>query len=60
MALNVKLNKHIIKPGESAKMKVTGLANNLSRSKGKPRVLMITNDLKKPKITINVNAQVVK
>ena len=60
MALNVKLNKHIIKPGESAKMKVTVLANNLSRSKGKPRVLMITNDPKKPKITINVNAQVVK
>lgn len=60
MALNVKLNKHIIKPGESAKIKVTVLANNLSRSKGKPRVLMITNDPKNPKITINVNAQVVK
>lgn len=60
MALNVKLNKHIIKPGESAKMKVTVLANNLSRSKGKPRVLMITNDPKNPKITININADVVK
>lgn len=60
MALNVKLNKHIIKPGESAKMKVTVLANNISRSKGKPRVLMITNDPKKPKITINIKANVVK
>ena len=60
MALNVKLNKHIIKPGESAKMKVTVLASNLSRSKGKPRVLMITNDPKNPKITIKINADVVK
>lgn len=60
MALNVKLNKHIIKPGESANMKVTVLAGNLSRSKGKPVVLMITNDPKNPKITINVNADVVK
>lgn len=60
MALNVKLNKHVIKPGESAKMKVTVLANNLLRSKGKPRVLMITNDPKNPKITININADVIK
>lgn len=60
MALNVKLNKHIIKPGESAKMKVTVLAGNLSRSKGKPRVLMITNDPKNPKITININTDIIK
>lgn len=60
MALNVKLNKSVIKPGESAKMKVTVLANNLSRSKGKPRVLMITNDPKSPKITISINADVIK
>lgn len=59
MALNVKLNRHIIKPGESAKMKVTVLANNLSRSKGKPRVLLITNDPKKPKVTVNINADVI-
>lgn len=59
MALNVKVNKHIIKPGESAKMKVTVLAGNLSKSKGKPRVLMITNDPNNPKITININADIV-
>ena len=59
MALNVKLNRHIIKPGESAKMKVTVLANNLPRSKGKPRVLLITNDPKKPKVKVNINADVI-
>lgn len=58
MALNVKVNKSVLKPGESAKMKVTVLAKNLHRVKAKPRVLMITNDPKMPKVTIGINASV--
>lgn len=60
MALNVSLNKSILKPGETAKMKVTVLAKNLSRTKGKPRVLMITNDPAKPKVSIEIEASVDK
>ena len=56
IALAVKLNKRVLKPGESAKMKVTVLAENLSRVKGTPRILMITNDPKQPKVSIRVKA----
>lgn len=60
LALNVDLNKSIIKPGESAKMKVTVLAKNLHKVKGTPRILMITNDPAKPKVSIKVNASIMK
>ena len=60
MALNVDLNKSIIKPGETAKMKVTVLAKNLHKVKGSPRILMITNDPSKPKISIKVNASLLE
>lgn len=56
IALAVKLNKRVLKPGESAKMKVTVLAENLPRVKGTPRILMITNDPKQPKVSIRVKA----
>lgn len=57
MALAVKLNKRVLKPGESTKMKITVLAQNLPRVKGSPRVLMITNDPNQPMITIRVKAR---
>ena len=57
MALAVKLNKRELKPGESTKMKITVLTHNLSRVKGTPRVLMITNDPTHPMITIRVKAR---
>lgn len=60
MALNVDINKNIIKPGETAKMKVTVLAKNLHKVKGTPRILMITNDPSKPKVSVRVNASLVK
>ena len=44
IALAVSLKKTVLKPGESTKLKITVLAENLSRVKGTPRVLMITND----------------
>lgn len=60
MALAVKLKKRILAPGESTKMKITVLAKNLGRTKGAPRVLMITNDPKQPMVTIRVKASAIK
>ena len=57
IALAVSLKKTVLKPGESTKMKITVLAENLSRVKGTPRVLMITNDPAKPSVTIRVKAK---
>lgn len=54
IGLSVNINKRVIRPGKRAKMKVTLLSDNLSRIKGTPRILMITNDLKQPKITIGI------
>ena len=56
IALGVKLNKRVLKPGETAKMKVTVLAENLPRIKGTPRILMMTNDPQRPKVSIRVRA----
>ena len=60
IALAVRLKKRVLKPGESTKMKITVLAENLPRVKGTPRVLMLTNDPKHPKVTIRVKATVKK
>lgn len=57
IALGVSLKKTVLKPGESTKMKITVLAENLSRVKGTPRVLMITNDPAKPSVTVRVKAK---
>ena len=57
IALGVNLKKRVLKPGESTKMKVTVLAANLPRVKGRPRVLMITNDPERPMIAVRVKAQ---
>ena len=57
IALGVSLKKTVLKPGESTKMKITVLAENLPRVKGTPRVLMITNDPAKPSVTIRVKAE---
>lgn len=58
IALAVKLKKRTLKPGESTKLKVTVLAENLPRVKGTPRILMITNDPQHPMINIRVKASV--
>ena len=60
IALAVNLKKTVLKPGESAKLKITVLGENLSRVKGTPRVLMITNDPNKPSVTIRVKAKIVQ
>ncbi|MBP7856704.1 MAG: DUF1573 domain-containing protein [Prevotella sp.] len=53
--LEVSLNKTTIAPGESAKLKITALAQGLKTARSKPRVLMITNDPENTKVMINVN-----
>lgn len=60
IALAVKLKKTVLKPGESTKMKITVLTENLPRVKGVPRVLMITNDPASPSVVIRVKATIKK
>ena len=54
-AITVSLGKTELQPGEEATMKVTVDARFLGMSKAKPRVLIITNDAKRPKEVVNVN-----
>jgi archaellum component FlaF (FlaF/FlaG flagellin family) len=53
--LEVSLNKSTIAPGETAKLKITALAQGLKTARSLPRVLMITNDPENTKVMINVN-----
>ncbi len=55
--LKVQLPKRELRPGESTKLKITGIAKDLKRARTKPRVLMITNDPEKAKVVISVNAK---
>jgi len=55
--LRIKLNKTRIQPGEQAKLKVTAYKKQLRNARSKPRVLMITNDPKHSKVTININVK---
>lgn len=56
-ALSVSLPKKVLAPGESIKMKVTLMAKYLGESKSQPRVLLITNDPKRPKEIVTVKFQ---
>ena len=53
-ALSLSLNKSVLDPGEEAKLKVTANVERMKTSHSAPRVLMITNDPKNPKVEINV------
>ena len=55
--LKVTLSKRQLKPGETTKLKITGIAKDLKRARTKPRVLMITNDPDKAKVVITVNVK---
>lgn len=55
MGLQVSLSDSKIKPGETAKLKVTANAAELKKSRSKkPRILMITNDPDNAKVVIKV------
>ena len=52
--LKVTLGKRELAPGQSTVLKVTGYANELSKVRTRPRILMITNDPDHPKIVVNI------
>ncbi len=52
--MKVTLGKREIKPGESTKLKITAVRDELLKLRTKPRVLMITNDPAKPKVSVLV------
>ncbi len=51
--LNVELSKRSLNPGETAKMKITAIAEQLKKARSNPRVLVITNDPVHPKVIIS-------
>ena len=53
--LQVSLGNKTIAPGQKVDLKVTAIASILDKVKGKPRVLLITNDPENTKVIINVN-----
>ena len=58
IGLQVSLNKTKIKPGETAKLKVTAVAAGLKNSRSKkPRILMITNDPDNAKVVVKINVK---
>ncbi len=55
--LKVSLGKRRLAPGETTKLKITAYRDDLKKVRVRPRILMIDNDPKKPKVTITVNAK---
>ena len=55
--LQVSLGKSKLNPGESTKLKITAMRDELQKVRVRPRILMITNDPQKPKVTININVK---
>jgi hypothetical protein len=53
--LRISLGKSRLQPGESTKLKITAIREDLQKVRTRPRILMITNDPRRPKITITVN-----
>lgn len=52
--LKVTLDRREIAPGQTATLKVTGYAEELVKVKGRPRILMITNDPDHAKVVLNI------
>lgn len=55
--MSVKLNKSKLRPGEQAKLKITVNKKQIRNARSTPRVLMITNDPKMPKVVIKVKVK---
>lgn len=55
--LKVTLGKREIKPGETTKLKITAMRDELNKQRTRPRVLMITNDPDRSKVTIKINCK---
>lgn len=54
-AVSVYLGNRVLKPGASTKLKVTVTPKYIKRAKGRPRVLLITNDPLQPKTVVNID-----
>ena len=52
--LKVTLDQREIQPGQSTKIKITGIASELTKVRTRPRILMITNDPDHAKVVINI------
>ena len=52
--LKVTLGQREIQPGQSTKLKITGIASDLEKVRTRPRILMITNDPDHAKVVINI------
>jgi len=52
--LKVTLDSREIQPGQSTKMKITGIAEELGKVRTRPRILMITNDPDHAKVVNNI------
>ena len=57
VGLQVSMDKTSVEPGETLRLRVTASAKDLKFARSKPRILMITNDPEKPKVTIDVNVK---
>lgn len=55
--LKVTLGKRVLEPGETTKLKIEAIASELKKVRTRPRVLMITDDPRRPKVVITVNAK---
>lgn len=55
--LKVELAKRSLAPGETTRLKITAYAADLKKARTRPRVLMITNDPKRSKVVITINAK---
>ncbi len=54
--INVSVGSRTIKPGQKTKMKIS-VTRNVLRLKGRPRILLITNDPATPKVVVNVDVK---
>ena len=52
--LKVTLSKSEIAPGQTANLKITGIAEELQKLRVRPRILMITNDPDHAKVVVNI------
>ena len=59
-AIGVQLDKRVLKPRSVTRLKIVVYGRNLDKVKGTPRILMITNDPKNPKIIIKVKTTLKK
>ena len=55
--LKVDLSSQYLRPGETARLRITAERQGLRNARVKPRVLMITNDPTNAKVVINVNVE---